>query len=171
MKVLVGSTNPVKIDAALEAFSKFFDGVEVEGVPVQSGVPDQPYGDETFEGARNRALALRERNADFYVGIEGGVREVMGRTITQGAFCIVSADGRESFGTSPILELPPRVVLGLEDGQELGDVMDEVTGDHNTKQKYGAVGFFTDRVVSRKDFYVQGLCVAMAPFLHPDLYE
>jgi len=171
MKVLVGSTNPVKVQAVKEAFSKFFEDVEVKGRKVNSGVPDQPFDDDTFKGARNRARALMDEEADFYVGLEGGVTELLGRTFTFGAFCIIDRAGRESFGASPLLLLPSRVVEGLREGKELGDVMDELTGEHNTKQKGGASGFFTNGVVPRKDFYLQGLCVAMAPFLHEGLYE
>jgi len=49
--VAVGSTNGVKIQAAQEAFQKFFE-CEVEGVDVKSGVSQQPFGEETFEGAK-----------------------------------------------------------------------------------------------------------------------
>lgn len=171
MKVLVGSKNPVKLQAVKEAFSKFFDDVQVKARSVESGVPDQPFGDDTFRGARNRALALQDEEADFYVGLEGGVMDVLDRTVTFGAFCIIDSQGKESFGTSPVLLLPDRVIKGLKEGKELGDVMDELTGERNTKQKGGATGFFTRGVVPRKDFYKQGLCVAMAPFLHKELYK
>lgn len=36
MKILVGSQNPVKIEAAKEAFSKYFKKVEVAGIKVDS---------------------------------------------------------------------------------------------------------------------------------------
>jgi inosine/xanthosine triphosphatase len=85
MKILVGSTNPVKVQAVKEAFSRFFKGVEVVGRKVDSGVPDQPFGDDTFRGARNRAYALMKDRADFYVGLEGGVMDVLDRTFTFGA--------------------------------------------------------------------------------------
>src|SRR5579875_3394940 len=53
--VAVGSSNGVKIRAAREAFEKFFE-CEVKGVDVKSGVSQQPFGEETFEGAKNRAM-------------------------------------------------------------------------------------------------------------------
>jgi hypothetical protein len=34
IKVLVGSKNPVKLEATKEAFSKFFDRVEIVGIEV-----------------------------------------------------------------------------------------------------------------------------------------
>jgi len=47
MKVLVGSKNPVKIEATKEAFKKYFDDIEVD-----SKVSKQPIGIETFVGAK-----------------------------------------------------------------------------------------------------------------------
>ena len=78
MKVIVASKNPVKIGAASEAFSAVFPGasIDVSGIAVDSGVGDQPDSDaETREGARARALRARDAapDADFWVGLEGGV--------------------------------------------------------------------------------------------------
>ncbi len=73
-KVLVGSQNPVKVEAVREAFACYFGPVEVVGLSVESGVPAQPVNDDTLAGAKNRALALRHINttqglgADFFVG-------------------------------------------------------------------------------------------------------
>jgi len=60
MKILVGSKNPVKIKAVEEAFSKYFDNIVVEGINVNSGVSVQPVNNETYAGAQNRALKLKE---------------------------------------------------------------------------------------------------------------
>jgi len=36
--------------------------------------------------------------------------------------------------------------------------------EQNTKQKQGAVGYFTKDVMDRKRYYVAGLTVALIPF-------
>ena len=41
VKVLVGSRNPVKLEAAKKAFSIFFNEVEVAGIAVDSKVSSQ----------------------------------------------------------------------------------------------------------------------------------
>ena len=46
MKIVVASKNPVKINATDAGFSTYFEGVEVLGVSVESGVSDQPKSDE-----------------------------------------------------------------------------------------------------------------------------
>ena len=171
MKILVASRNPVKIGAAKAAFSSYFSGVEVEGVSVDSGVGDQPFDWDTFKGARHRAHSLREGEADYYVGIEGGAAKLQGQYFTFGVFCIIDKLGFESFGSSPLLPLPAWVFSELKKGKELGTVMDEIVGDTNTKQKGGAPAFFTNGVVNRKDFYIQGLRLALSPFLKRELFE
>lgn len=176
MKVLVGSENPVKIEAVKEAFEKYFDDVEVIGMPVESRVPPQPVNDETFIGAQSRAIHLKEMNgknnlgADYFVGIEGGIAEEFGKWFAFGAICIMNKEGNKGTGTSPHFELPKQVAEQLISGTELGDVIDELTSTENSKQHSGAIGFFTNGVMDRKELYVYGLIVAMIPFLHEKLY-
>jgi inosine/xanthosine triphosphatase len=66
--------------------------------------------------------------------------------------------------------LPDSVVEKLELGIELGDVMDEIQNEQNTKQKHGAIGFFTNGVMTRKELYIEGLKVAIVPFLHKQMF-
>ena len=176
MKILVGSKNPVKIDSVKEAFANYFDGIEVVGVDVDSEVSVQPINDETYVGAQNRALKLRELNssqnlgAEFFVGIEGGIANQFGKWFAFGCMCILDKDGRVGFGTSPHFELPSAVVEQLLQGTELGEVMDKIMDQQNTKQKHGAIGFFTNGVMNRKEIYIEGLKVAVIPFLHKEMF-
>ena len=78
--------------------------------------------------------------------------------------------GRIGLGTSPHFELPKKVTEKLLNGIELGDVIDELISTENSKQHEGAIGFFTNGVMSRKELYMYGLIVAMIPFLHDKLY-
>lgn len=176
LRVLVGSKNPVKIDSVKEAFAKYFEDVEAVGIETESGVSVQPVNNETFEGARNRAQNLRKinneqnLNADFFVGIEGGIAKQYNKWFAFGCMCVVDKHGSEGFGTSPHYELPDFVVEKLLRGIELGEVMDEITNEQNTKQKNGAIGFFTNGVMNRKELYIEGLKVAVVPFLHKNLF-
>ena len=98
MKILVGSSNPVKIASVETAFSKYFDEVEVTGIAVESGVSCQPLNDETFIGAQNRAVSLKLINdqknfgASFFVGIEGGITKQFDKWFAFGCMCIVDQD-------------------------------------------------------------------------------
>lgn len=46
MKILMGTKKTEKIEGAKQAFEKYFDNVEIEGVPVSSNVGEQPINEE-----------------------------------------------------------------------------------------------------------------------------
>jgi len=175
MKVLVGSENPVKIEATERAFGNYFDTM-VEGIKVGSEVSEQPINDETFEGAYNRAIALRDINnqemlgAEYFVGIEGGIIEAQGNWYGCGVVCIMDREGNTGFGTSGHFPIPPSITERLLAGEELGPVTDVITGEHDTKSNGGAVGYFTQGVITRADLYIPGIVFALTPFLHKDLF-
>ena len=105
--VAVGSTNPVKIGAVRAVLTRIAPHVSVEGVAVESGVSDQPWGDEeTIKGAVARARAARlALDADWGVGIEGGVIDEDGTIVRTCAWAaIVGRDGRPGVGGSLSLE-------------------------------------------------------------------
>ena len=59
MKVLIATKNPTKIEGAKRAFSKFYNNVEVIGVPANSDVSEEPVNDELLQGAKNRVENLK----------------------------------------------------------------------------------------------------------------
>ena len=176
VKVLVGSVNPVKIGAVRDAFAPYFPDVAVDGIDVASGVPAQPVDDETFAGAENRARALVRMNAErglgagFCVGLEGGIAQLHARWFAYGVIGIADAEGRLSFGVSPLFELPPGITDDLLAGIELGEVMDRLAGERNTKQRGGAVGVLTGGRITRRELYAQGVAMALIPFLNAALF-
>lgn len=182
--VAVGSTNPVKVEAVKSIFTSVYGAVQVQGVDVPSGVPDQPLShDQMRRGARHRALAALARlEADFGVGIEAGV--VLAGTpdssaapdpflppYSTGWTVIVDREGRVGAAPSPVLPLPAAIASAIAAGEELGPVMDRLSGVSESKKKQGLVGFMTRGALDR--LTVTGLSVALAliPFLHPGLYD
>jgi inosine/xanthosine triphosphatase len=171
-RVVVGSTNPVKIAAVRAVLERAGCSARVEGLAVASGVADQPIGDaETIRGATQRArAALDASGADIAVGLEGGVVEEDGFMRTCAWAAVVSRDGRVGVGGSLAMILPDRVASLVRNGVELGHAMDRVTGDHNTKHNAGAVGILTAGLVDRQRAYEWLVTYALAPFLSPDHY-
>lgn len=174
VKVVVGSRNPVKIAAARAVLRRVYaEGVEVEAAEVESGVPDQPWGDEeTVRGARRRAeRALRVDGAGLGVGFEGGLIEVGGEIFTC-AWCVVMRrDGTTGVAGGANLLLPPAVAEAVRGGRELGPTMDALTGLEDTKQHRGAIGILTKGYLDRQSAYEQLLTLAMARLLTPEYYE
>ncbi|KPL87808.1 MAG: inosine/xanthosine triphosphatase [Ardenticatenia bacterium] len=172
--VVVGSRNPVKVAAVQAAFAKLGDAWEVRAVDAPSGVSPQPIGHaETRRGARNRAQAALAAypNAEFGVGLEGGVFEYDGEWYT-GAWCaIVDRDGRVGWAGGGLILLPPAVVEGLRAGHELGTLMDRLSDEHNTKQKMGAIGLLTNGLVGRQETYEHLVLRALARWRRPEWFE
>ena len=171
--------NPVKIAAVRAVLERVGARARVDGIAVASGVSDQPVGDdETIRGATQRARAvLAQTDADFGVGLEGGVVDERGvdgadgfmRTCAWAA--VVARDGRVGTGGSLAMTLPARVASLVRDGVELGHAMDRVTGGQDTKRGAGAVGILTAGLVDRQRAYESLVTYALAPFLTPALYD
>jgi len=172
--VIVGSLNPVKIKAAQGAISALFPEriIDCTGMDAPSLVADQPMSsDETRQGAINRVKYCQQQaQATFYVAMEGGV-EMFAHGPATFAYIAIATTGRLSVGRSAILPLPERVYAALKQGQELGDVMDKLFNTENIKQKGGAIALLTNGGATRESIYTQALTLAMAPFLHPELYQ
>jgi inosine/xanthosine triphosphatase len=167
-RVAVGSANPVKVGATRAVMARLAGDVEVTGVAVPSGVPDQPWGDEeTIRGALARARAARAAlDADIGIGIEGGVVEGAGGTVRTCAWAAaVTRDGLQGVGGSLVMTLPERVAALVRGGTELGHAMDALTGAHNVKQGAGAVGILTHGLVTRQQAYETLVAYALAPLM------
>lgn len=174
MRAIVGSKNPVKIDAAREVLRRWHgDDVWVEGVRVESGVSDQPWGDEeTLRGALNRAkAALVVEGATLGVGLEGGLIEINGRVFTCAWCAVVRADGTTGVAGGANLLLPSSAAEAVHDGAELGPTMDALTGLQNTKHRQGAIGILTQGYLDRQSAYEHILTLALARLLSPAYYQ
>ena len=85
-----------------------------------------------YEGAKNRALALKDRAArekqsvDFFVGIEGGLEEVKSGMEAFAWVVIKSRKGKVGKGRSGSFFLPAKVVKLVKAGKELGEADDIV---------------------------------------------
>lgn len=173
IKIVVGSNNPVKISAAKTAICEILSLEEVEcvGINAPSNVSEQPMTtEETKNGAINRVQYCQQHTqADFYVAIEGGVDQFEYGPATF-AFVAIADHQHMSIGRSCNLPLPPVIYQALKSGEELGHVMDRFFNTDNVKQKQGAIGLLTNGLATRESVYRQAIILAMAPFIHPNLY-
>ncbi|HSP82003.1 MAG TPA: inosine/xanthosine triphosphatase [Myxococcaceae bacterium] len=168
--IAAGSKNPAKSTAVRVVSEKAFPNSEVVAVEAPSGVPAQPIGEEqTALGARNRARAALAAvpGARLGVGLEGGV-DRDGHLIN--CVAVVEAGGRENQAWGVRFPLPPSIVERVLRGEELGPVMDEVSGLTASKKELGAVGILSNGIFTRADMWQGALACALMPFLHPELY-
>lgn len=173
MKIAVGSTNPVKVDAVRRMVHRVWPEAQICPVDVPSGVSEMPQNDsETIAGARNRANASRlMAAADMGIGLEGGVHPDPLGLMLQGWVVIVDSSGREGVGAAARIFLPPVIADRIRAGEELGPVMDDLLDDHNTKQKGGAVGALTAGLVPRIDTFAIAVAYALSPFIATQFYN
>ncbi len=168
--VAVGSKNRVKLAAVESVLVRAGWSASVTGVAAESSVPDQPMGDdETIRGARNRAIAARRQlDADLGIGIEGGCVETEHGMSTCAWVVVVDRNDRASVGGSLHMPLPERVAALVRQGVELGHAIDRISGELDTKQNVGAVGFLTAGLVDRQRAYEPLVAYALSPYLAPD---
>jgi len=174
LKVIIGSKNPVKINATRSALSSLYPTLEIDclGIHAPSLVSEQPMTEEeTKKGAINRvAYCQQQHQADFYVAIEGGV-DLFDHGPATFAYVVIANNSHQSIGRSAMLPLPNEVYSLLQQGEELGPVMDNMFNTVNIKQKGGAIGLLTNGKASRESDYNHALILAMAPFLNQALYN
>ena len=178
INLCVGSNNPVKINAAIEAFSLCFSNHKIiaAGMHAPSKVADQPMTEaETRLGAENRALFCEEQDTlnayDFYLAMEGGVDTFPEGAATFAYVTIIDRKGVMTTGRTANLPIPDSIYDQLKNGLELGNIMDERFNTENVKQKGGAIGLFTNQAATRQSIYSQALVLALAPTLHPNHYK
>ncbi|MDW8031191.1 MAG: inosine/xanthosine triphosphatase [Candidatus Bipolaricaulota bacterium] len=172
MRVHVGSNNPIKAQAVKNVFERAFGPTEVRLISVESGVPTQPFGDDTARGACERARkALLD--ADFGVGIEAGLiwhHELQLYFDVQ--FCaIISRDGKLTIGHGSGFVYPPKVIAEVLAGRPVGEVMSELTGIERLGHKMGAIGYLSKNLLTREQLTEQAVLMALIPRLRPELYE
>jgi len=167
--IIVASQNPVKIDAALKGFSLMFPSTSysARGIATPSGVPDQPFSDDTtLLGAQNRVANARtlEPDADYWVGIEGGVDDHAESLRSFAWVVIAGRDGLTGKARTGTYYLPQETAQLVRSGMELGHADDVIFRQTNSKQRNGSVGLLTDDVLDRTVYYVQAVILALIPF-------
>lgn len=175
IKLVVASQNPVKVQAATDGFRQMFPASEIRvlSLPAASDVPDQPMSDEeTLLGAKNRVRNSHAAHpdADFWIGLEGGVAPMEGELA---AFAWIVVRSKTSWGKarSGTFFLPKAVTELVAQGIELGIADDMIFGSKNSKQAGGAIGILTQNVLNRKQLYEQAVLLALVPFKNEALYQ
>lgn len=174
LRIIVGSKNPVKVGCTREAFTQAFGNlVLVEGVDALSNIPAQPRSEEeTLIGAKNRTIHAKSLvpEADYWVGIEGGVDEDSQGMYAFAWIYMLHRSGKSSQSKTGTFYLPPRVVALIQDGMELGHADDLVFQAQNSKQQGGSVGLLTHGLITREGYYQQAMVLALIPFLNESLF-
>jgi inosine/xanthosine triphosphatase len=148
---------------------------------VETNAPAMPLNDwELMQGARERALAVRDqlraqrREADIYVGLEGGFHSISiegeWHTFLRG-WAYATDDKNSAFGATPSISVPASLTKKVIEGRrELGLVIDEVAGVQDVRSRQGAWGILSRDLVTRAMSFEVALIAAFAPFYNKAMY-
>jgi inosine/xanthosine triphosphatase len=171
LRIRVGSSNPVKIEGVRRVFEHLYDKIEIGGIEVDTGVPQQPREDDVIKGAMNRARSAIG-NADIGVGVEAGL---LWDDVVQWYFdvqycVIVDSSGRATIGHGPGFWYPPEVIGWVEKGLSVNDAMQKVTGIEKIGHTTGAVGYLSMNALDRTRLTEMAVLAAFIPRIRPELY-
>ena len=176
MKILMGTKNPGKIEGAKQAFEKYFDNVEIEGISVSSEVSDQPINEEIFIGAKNRVKNLKEYainnniKADFYISSEAGITNLLGEWIDINAVVVEDSNGFQSVGTSQGFPIPDKYIDEIRQ-TELGKVMDKIFSGKELGKGKGGISFLTKNEVTRIELTRNAFIMALISHINGDTWK
>lgn len=166
MKIFVGSTNPVKINAVITAASETWPQVSVTGLDVPSQIREQPLSDEeTRQGAANRARAalaaglktLTETLANdqvLGVGLEGGVLTDSNQDMWSTVWItVIDQEGNLFEANGARFKVDPIVAEPIKKGEEMGPIIAQIVGQDDVRSKQGMIGVITANFVDRTEEY------------------
>jgi len=172
MKVLIATKNKGKIEGAKRALEHYFKDIEIEGISVESDVPEQPVNKEIYEGAKNRVKNLKkfakENNieADLFLGIESGINDLLGRWLITNIAVIEDSKEFESYGASPSFPVPDRLVNKVLE-TNLSEAMDTVLGeDKERHNQSGGIQLLTHNEISRIDLTEYAFIMALTKYIN-----
>jgi inosine/xanthosine triphosphatase len=164
LKIVVGSLNEAKVTAVKQAFTQVFGKVLVEGITIKDTLSQPTTDSSTLHGAEHRAQSAKfaRPDADYWVGIEGGVESVAGELMVMAWVVIMTTDqvGRSRSAT---YQLPKPAAAAVEAGQPLGDISAKVVGDN--WQRLGLIASLSRGRITRTSFYIEPIILALLPFL------
>lgn len=166
MKVLVGTKNTAKIEGCQQAFQQFFEEVEIVGISVPSDVSDQPVNEAIYQGAKNRVNHMKryalDNNiaVDYYVAIESGITNQIGKWVNISIAVIENNERLESFGCSAGYPIPERYLTEIMESS-LGEVMDRIFDTASLGKGKGGIHYLTKGNVTRQELTKQACVMAL----------
>lgn len=162
IKVAVGSINRIKIEAVRSVMERIYDDVIIIPVNVKSGVPEQPKGEETRQGAINRAKGAIG-GYDLGVGIEAGVFDTEDGLYDFQYCAVADKDDIITIGVGPGFRYPDEVAALVSKGMTVSESVHTIYGDKDIGKRQGAVGLLSKGLLDRKTLTEQSVIAAMIP--------
>lgn len=177
MKVIIATKNQGKIEGAKKAFLKFFDNVEIVGIPTESEVSEQPVNIDIYLGAKNRIKNLKTYcknnniKADLFLAIESGIFNSLGEWLITNIAVIEDNNNFLSYGTSASFPVPNKYVEEIIN-TDLSQVMNKVfTKDDERHNHGGGIQLLTRNNISRIDLTEMAFIMALTRYVNLDKWS
>lgn len=102
IQVAIATSSLEKIAGTIEAISRFFEikesDIECCCQAVESQVAQQPFGDETYQGALNRLENIKKvfPKMDYYISCEAGIESAFGQYFNVQVVCIFEVKSQKT---------------------------------------------------------------------------
>lgn len=173
-KVIVASENPVKVNVSKKAFSLLFPNEKFEFIAIKSdsAVSDQPMNEETLTGALNRLSFIKTQYplADYWISQEGGLFSDGDRYFNRAWIVVSDQTGYIAKSSTALFYLPTKITKYINQGLELGDASDKFFSSINSKHGIGAVGYLTDGILDRENYYLPAAIIALSEIKHKEWF-
>ena len=162
LTVILGSTNPNKIEGTAMAFREMLGlDATVSGEKVET-YTSQPFDRETIRSAIERAKLAWDSQHDYSVGIESGIFNFEDYSLDI-AYAAVYDGETFTLGNSMGFQLPEQVIELVQKGSELGEVIDSLAGTKGIGNREGAISYLSNGKLKRIEMNVQAVKCALIP--------
>ncbi|MCX8197877.1 MAG: inosine/xanthosine triphosphatase [Candidatus Micrarchaeota archaeon] len=169
LEIQLATENPTKVQGAALALRKIFgEKFRLQYHAENSGVPAHPFNQETAEGAANRAHAAWKRargKCDYSIGMESGLFSslVKGKHVDVTVACVYDGE-EETYGTGMGFVVPEKIVRMIKaEGSDLSEALRKATGVEKIGWKQGALGWFSDGAMHRREQIEAAVACAFVP--------
>lgn len=174
MKIALASKSKTKEAIVVDSVSKLFPSVtpiiELFNFEDQGA---EPVGEEALlEQITNSINKMRVEGAttDYFVAMEGGVRETVNGMEEISCVIIENKDGRRSVSWGATFPIPEIVAAKVRKGVPFATAVDTTYSTDDIKHSGGFVSLLTNSIVNKKDLYFQPTVIAFSKFIKKDWF-
>lgn len=188
MIIAIASQRGPKVEAVQQVLASISTLLKPEPEPIEYLTFDVDGGiamprsiAELMGGATSRVdrlrglLAQQKQRVDFFVGMEGGFHMVNhgGKELVfLQSWACVSDGASRYYGSSGNIEVPDTIAHEvMNNGRELGEVIDTVASGKDIRSRQGTWGVLTNDLITRRESFESALMAAFAPFYNKAIYR
>jgi non-canonical (house-cleaning) NTP pyrophosphatase len=174
MKIALASKSNIKLETIKQAVTLLYPSTQIEIIP--HDVEDkgsEPMGEEALLSQLSNAIKNIKsitNNVDFYIAMEGGVREVKDGMEEIAYVMIEDGENRRSISQAVTFPIPPAVAEKIRSGIPFATAVDDIFLTTDIKNNQGFIGLLTNSVVDKKAMYFQPTVVALSRYLKEEWF-